>query len=479
MASEGLPAERLRDYLLELQPEARALLIAELEQGLLRGEDMPGTDLVLQELRRTVRDGGYPPRIGNPARLFFHPVEPFIVDDAPDRKHPGRVARAALEPIWAWIGRDLLLAEVKAFSDDVSQALLVNDKAKSDLLTRVMQDQAAQAMEAALAGAESDDKARRRLAGQIPIANGLDVAREVLGILKFRDALTSLGAQLPGHLNVLADAKLEHVKALLDAQLARKPEIFLHALVLVMSRLAASWQLIRLATKAAESDKAARVAATPFAPAVAIVLGEVERLVGELKADLKSGRGVAVIALLKVIHDAARGLRTEMDLSVESPWGRQLAAIRTEISNLLKSEIESTPGRMRRLLRPRPAKDISPGSVLDADDVAEVEALIGFVDACRKYAGELALNEMTQRTFSELQQYLETGSQALLDGLRHAGEGDRRFRHSQLAAAARFGGKVFGGDYAATLAKAADVALAANSERQAAAAKASQVLPAC
>jgi hypothetical protein len=171
--------------------------------------------------------------------------------------------------------------------------------------------------------------------------------------------------------------------------------------------------------------------------------------------------------LLKVIHDAARGLRTEMDLPMDSAWGRQLAAIRTEISNLLKSEIESTPGRMRRLLRPRPAKEISAGSVLDSDDVAEVEALVGFVDACRKYAGELALNEMTLRTCSEMQTYLESCSQALLDGLRNATDGDRRFRQSQLEAAARFGGKVFGGEYAATLTKAAEIALAANTERKA------------
>jgi len=99
--------------------------------------------------------------------------------------------------------------------------------------------------------------------------------------------------------------------------------------------------------------------------------------------------------------------------------------------------------------------------------VAETEALIGFVDACRKYAGELALNEMTQRTYSELQHYLETGTPALLDGLRNTSEGDRKFRQSQVDAAVRFCGKAFGPEYASQLAKAAEVA--AHSERKAAA----------
>jgi hypothetical protein len=65
---------------------------------------------------------------------------------------------------------------------------------------------------------------------------------------------------------------------------------------------------------------------------------------------------------------------------------------------------------------------------------------------------------MTQRSFSELQQYLDSGTRTLLDGLRNAGEGDRSFRQSQIDAAVRLCAKVFGKDYAAMLGKAAEVA---------------------
>ena len=47
--SDGLLVERLRQFLKELHPDARALLMTELERGLLRGDDMPGAELVLQE----------------------------------------------------------------------------------------------------------------------------------------------------------------------------------------------------------------------------------------------------------------------------------------------------------------------------------------------------------------------------------------------------------------------------------------------
>src|SRR4051812_37334441 len=197
MASEALPAERLRQYLSELKSEVRALLIVELERSLLRGDDMPGADLVLQELRRTMRDSGQATaRTGEAARTFFLPLEPFIVDDAPARDHPGRIPRVTLAPIWSWISRDLLPKEARTYSSEISEALITDDGARIELATRKMQDQVVRAMNIALAGADSDDKARRRLGGQIPIAHGAEAAREMLALLRSRDALATFGAQL-------------------------------------------------------------------------------------------------------------------------------------------------------------------------------------------------------------------------------------------------------------------------------------------
>jgi hypothetical protein len=281
-----------------------------------------------------------------------------------------------------------------------------------------------------------------------------------------RDTLEALAGHLPLRISNLADGELDQYKAIIEKASASDGELFLCALLVVMNRLTAPWQIIRFGTKAAGSDIAARVAETPYTVAVAIVLAELERMVDELRDDLKSGAGVAVGALLKTIHDAARGLRTELDLPVDSSWGRTLAAQRVRISELLRAQIESAPGRVRRLLRARPSIEIRPNSVLDAAEVDDTEALIGFVSNCRYFASELAINEMTQRTCSEIQQYLDSGTRALLDGLRHAGGADRSFRQSQVDAAVRFCAKMFGPDYAALLTKAAEVA--GSSERKAA-----------
>lgn len=73
-------------------------------------------------------------------------------------------------------------------------------------------------------------------------------------------------------------------------------------------------------------------------------------------------------------------------------------------------------------------------------------------------AGEIALNEITLRVSSELENCLDTATQALLDSIRQATPQDRAYRQSQLDAAVRFSAKVFGKRYAELLAKAAEVA---------------------
>jgi hypothetical protein len=460
MASGGLPVDKLRDFLRQLPPGARAMLIGELERGLLGGNEIPGCELVLQELRRTIRDSGQTAaRIGDPARLFFRPLEPFLVDDVPDHKHHGRIARQCLEPLWTWIGHTAAPTEAKAYCDDIARLQDAGAAAKADQLTGIFQTKAVERIGAMLDAAQLDDKAKRRIGAQVGTPRALEDVKTLLAVLKARKELAGLSARLPTHIKNFSDDQLASVKALLDAPLYRQPDVFLYGLLLVMSRLAAPWQLIRLATRAADSDVAARVAETPYAVTVTIVLGEMDRMVSELKADLKSAQGVGVAASLKAIHDAARGLRTELDLPVETPWGRHLVSLRSEIAGQLKSEIESVPGRVRRLLRMRPVKEIAPNSALDADDVAETEQLIDFVAACRLYAGELAINEMTMRTWQDLQNYLDVGTPSLVESLRSAGEADRPFRRSQVAAAVRFCAKVFGADYAAALAKSAEVAI--------------------
>lgn len=456
MASEGSAVDRLREYLRELTPQTHAMLVGALERSLMRDEEVPGCDLVLRELRRSMRHGGQAlERIDHSARLFFRPFEPFLVDDIREHRHCCRIARSCLEPMWAWIGRDALPAETKAYSQSVELALAGNDLDRAEQLADDFRDRVAAAMAETVAQCRADAKAIGRLTVSLGSRRALSDLDCAIAILRHRHLFDDLNVRLPGHIKVLVDPQLTAIRELLETALQKRPKLLPYGFILVMNRMEAPWQLIRFAVRAADSDAAGRIAATPDAIAVTIVLDEVERMVRELRTELKSGRGIAVISLLKAIHDASRGLNSEIDLSVDTEWGRQLATIRSEISQLVKTEIEAMPGLVRRLLRPRPAAEVAPGQVLDADDVTEAETLIGFVDACRHFGGELAISEMTLRAIQEVQAYLASDRPALLEALANAGERDRAYRRSQIDAAVRLSEKLGDGEDAAAFAKAA------------------------
>jgi len=183
-------------------------------------------------------------------------------------------------------------------------------------------------------------------------------------------------------------------------------------------------------------------------------------MAARLRMDIRRGQLANVGESLKALHEGVRGLRTELDLRQDSSWGKQLASIRTDISDTLESEIDSVPGRVRRILRQRSDKDILVGARVDDSDVQEVVSLISFVAVCRTYADELAINEVTLRTYSDLQHYVEQSTDALVESLRGGDARGRAYRHMQAEAAIRFSEVLFGQNYAALMRRSAENALA-------------------
>src|SRR6202008_37017 len=103
-------------------------------------------------------------------------------------------------------------------------------------------------------------------------------------------------------------------------------------------------------------------------------------------------------------------------------------------------------------------KEVGPESTLDPSDVAEIEARLVLAATCRNYASERAISEATRGGHSDLKNFFDPGTQVLLDRLRSSPPGERSLRQSQVDAAVKFCAKLFGADFASTLAKAADVA---------------------
>lgn len=453
MALAAQSLERLRDYLAQLPPKSQALLMREFERAVERGQEVAVASLVLEQLRLIVRatDTNERQRTEEPSRLVFRPLEPFLVDTKAALR-PGQIRRVSLNQIWNWLKGEAIVGEVA----ELDAALRIGPAAAVEQATRKVQLAAANAIEqVASTGRGADQRALSRVGGPAVVEDLVATAV----VLKNREPLEGFSARIAGNVRNLAESQLAAVQAAMNVPSLQTAAVLPFSLSLLIQKLASPWQVIRLAVAVAGSDDEIRVAATNYGIAVAMVIHDLSELVSELRTDMKQGRLDSLSHRLKIVHDGLRGLRTELDIRNESAWGKRLSAIRVEISNILRAELESVPGRVRRLLRQRPDKDITAASRLDPTEIDETAALIDFVAVCRTYASELAINEVTLRTFSDLQQYTEASTQALVESLRASDPKTRPFRQMQVEAAIRFCDVLFGSDYAALMRKAADVAV--------------------
>jgi hypothetical protein len=435
--------ERLRDYLAQLPPQSQALLMREFERAIERGEDIVVANFVLEQLRKVVRgteeDDEVRPRTDDPARLLYGPLEPFLVEsNFPVR--PGQIRRTSLLPIWQWLGRDGAPDAARAFETALAEIRQSGSNAGLEGATRKFQHAAADAIIKVAAPVAGDD--RQRALSRIGPPNVVEDLLSVAGVLRAREALDTLGSRMPGQMRVFSEAQIASVGAALNVPSLQTPQLLPFALSLIMQRLTQPWQIIRLAIKMAASDDEIRVAATPYGIAVTIALHDLSFLTACLRTDIRRSQ-----------FDNVGELRND------SAWGRQLTSIRAEISNSLQSEIESVPGRVRRILRQRADKDIAAAPKIDAAEVEEIAALIDFVAVCRTYASELAINEVTLRTYSDLQHYVERSTESLVQALRGGDTKARAYRQTQAQAAIRFCEILFGHDYASLMSRAAENAV--------------------
>lgn len=465
-AAAPSPLERLRAYLGGLPETAKAMLVREIENARRRGEDVPGGDLIIAAIRAPETE---PPgsrtapataevarRDADGARALFRPLEPFLIDEPIETRVPGRLARSTLASVWTWLARDLVPADAAAFCQAVAEA--GDDETAQALLAGEFLARARPAIAAALDAAARNAQAQQRLVGRLDNDRALVELPELVRLLTDMPAIVAPANKLPPTIRNLADDSLANVRAVLEPVAVSRRDLIPYCLALIQNRLAHRAQLVRIAVAVAESDDPAKIAATPFRAAVDLVICDLERATIRARAALREERFPALGRAVKEFHDGARSLRTDMNLVSEGPWQRRVAKLRADLAADLSAELESLPGQVRRLLRPRQKGDLS-AAPLSADAVSEVETRLDLLATCRTYASEIALNELTLRIHSEIQAYLDPTLTQLMESIRQQPEVERAVKISQIDAAVRFSARIFGASYAQLLQKAADVAI--------------------
>jgi hypothetical protein len=140
---------------------------------------------------------------------------------------------------------------------------------------------------------------------------------------------------------------------LLDGFGKDHPDALPYALALVATRLRTSWQLVRLATKAAPSKQATDIAATPYAIVISMVLDRLEDKRLALRFALRNDRVLDCKNLLRDIYDTEYALQVRIDALEESDWGKRLRDVMGAIAVLVDAEVSRFPPKVGHVLGSR------------------------------------------------------------------------------------------------------------------------------
>lgn len=347
MADGSGPVEPLRAYFDQLTVETRTRLLAELELAQLRNDDLPElADTVIEELTRGLRrSGAKVERVGNPSRLFFTPLEPFLVDGAPPTIRRAEIARGSLGPIWAWLCRDVAPQKSKRYYELVKRALLARDLPSAKGMAHAFQGNAAKDFERVIftSGAEA---IRDRLSAFMGPPRAFNDLLELIHVFSVRGLLALLASDLPATIADFRGSELDRAAAGLARFVQDDRSTVLYGLVLVMHRLAVPWQLVRLALRSSQGGTVTDIAEAPYAMVIGLVLRTCEDMVARTCEQFREGEAGAASESLTQLAAAVEGV-SELPTPLQGAWAKRLTALRAQVGRLKDLEHDTWCGVRR------------------------------------------------------------------------------------------------------------------------------------
>ncbi len=347
-------ADRIQEFLQRLTPLTRNCLLAELERLETSEGEIPGSAEIVAKLRAEFRkDGSTQNRASNPSRYFFAPLEPLLVDGAPEHANSGRIQRGSLAAIWEWISRDLLPTMARDYVKQIDKLIVANNQKEAKQVAATFQIKVVKYLESTLGSADGAEQTRKKLATYTASRSAYADLTRMQSVLRERDALAKLNEALPAAIKKFDDAQVAKITALLDAFAKKHADAVPFAVALVAGRLKTSWQLVRLATKAAPSKNVADVAATPYAITVSMVLDGLEDRRTTLRVALRNNRVMVAREILTEIYDTEYALQVRIDQLGQSEWGVRLESLMTSIAALVEAEVARFPDNVGHVLGSR------------------------------------------------------------------------------------------------------------------------------
>jgi hypothetical protein len=351
--NDKIPVDEVRTYLARLTLQARGSLLVEIERKLLYGEDVPGSDIMLAELRAEFRQSGQSgDRVGNPSRYFFKPIEALFVDRPSELAHSGQISRGSLAAIWELINQVLLRAMAADYCEKMRRAIVANNAYEARQIAAGFQSKVIKSLEVTLSSRQGVEGVKSGLGKFTSSRGSFDDLKKIMSALGIADALAAFGEALPAKIENLEGEPLARLRGLLDAFVAKHPESLPFVMTIVATRLKTPWQLMRLATEAVRGKNAGDIEATRYAISISMVLDHLDDQRTALNQALKGNRILIAKGILAEIYDIEHALRGISRLD-ELDWGRRLDELMAAIAGDLQTEFQTLPENTHHVLGSR------------------------------------------------------------------------------------------------------------------------------
>ncbi|MBA5776378.1 hypothetical protein H2509_04470 [Stappia sp. F7233] len=413
MLSRHILVQKIRAYLQALSPRAVDMLLRNLEASKARGETDPIVRLILEagiELLRGEEEAvAGEPRGKWLRRLFFRPVECLLIDEALPHKQKGRITRSSLVGIWTMIERDFVPELIEAAERQVQDPALSEAEAAS--IAGHLRDAVTPDLRRFINDMLQDEKLRQRMT---MVMGGERVYLDLFDVVDAFEAeawLTPFLDSLPEKLSDW-DLKSDSPAAQrVKAATGRHAENAALIAAAILGRAENPAGVAALASNLARTQDAKKIADSPYAAFVDVVLSEAERLyiVACKRPDAESD----ITSALSHYHALMRGIDRDIDFSCGGKWYKRLAETRRQFSELVSAELEAAVSHVRRALKV-PAVDADGKPLTDRISVEEAKRALGMLALMRVAAESLAVNEVTARTRQTVEQTLEIMTRKLL-----------------------------------------------------------------
>jgi hypothetical protein len=337
-----------------LTSQTRNRLLAEIERLKMCGDDTPGFDVILTELRTEFSKSGQNVRVANPSPFFFQPLEPLLVDRAPESINDGLISRGSLSPIWDWISLNLLPTMARDYSHNMKRMITANNQHEIQKIAAAFQTKVVKYLESTLAAEGGVERIRTGLAMYTSSRAVFNDLTKMVCVLGARDALAELHEALPSKIDRLEGKTLASVHDLLKTFTAKHAAAIPFALTIVINHLKTPWQLIHLTAR--RKGNAADVAPMPHAMVVPMVLDQIDERRLILRAVLKNKRVLVAKDILNSIDNTELALRSRSDLIGESDYRQRLDDLMAAVDALVATEVDSLPGNLHHVLGARGAR---------------------------------------------------------------------------------------------------------------------------